>query len=419
MLDEIINKITASEEAKLSKNLTQGASDAISDEKVFVDYQKRAFIALQYSKSKQAYQILKKLKSVLLNHPQEIQNKYLEIIVWFTYASFDYLSQQELISFFKEANFLIILRDENYGDLINRLRQRLRLEALRNRNSLREKIYHALHENNVIFSQKGMKEQDKGTISYWLKSYDVAVGIDPVNALDRVEFENKAVIEAKLDADSKNLLKRLLDFYEFVKLSSFELSAFEEDMVMNDGKNTYLLTSGNLIEIDEDKKSPSQNKVAPEKEVKSALPKNDQITQTARAMLNKTSGNIELTLNNLDQAIQSKNILSALALLMLLSQLRKLDDILSDPSHSTGRGPRFSKMVADDLKKNNQDDKVQGLKINPRAPQFIARFLKIILEDKLELSREDAIRFGKKLSQILSIESEKYQSIIKDNKWNM
>jgi hypothetical protein len=105
------------------------------------------------------------------------------------------------------------------------------------------------------------------------------------------------------------------------------------------------------------------------------------------------------------------NALTALSTLILLAQLRKLDNILEDQ--------RFSSLVIQDLQKNNLNDQVQGMRINPAAPQYVARFLKIVLEDKLKLSHQDAISFGKKLVAILVIEGEKYKSIISDNKWKM
>jgi len=71
------------------------------------------------------------------------------------------------------------------------------------------------------------------------------------------------------------------------------------------------------------------------------------------------------------------------------------------------------------LNKKGQDANVDGFKINPNAPQYLARFLKIVLEEKLKLSSNDAIAFGHKLSQVLAMEGEKYANIVKDGKWNL
>ena len=81
--------------------------------------------------------------------------------------------------------------------------------------------------------------------------------------------------------------------------------------------------------------------------------------------------------------------------------------------------PRFAKLVIDDLKKAGRDDNISGIRANPGAPQYLARLLKVILEDRLGLSHEDAIAFGSRLSKILVMEGEKYQTIIKGNKWNV
>ena len=54
MIREVLSTINASQETRLSKNILDGISDSLENEDVFIDYQKRTVIALQYSKSKQA-----------------------------------------------------------------------------------------------------------------------------------------------------------------------------------------------------------------------------------------------------------------------------------------------------------------------------------------------------------------------------
>ncbi|MAG29239.1 hypothetical protein CL632_03820, partial [bacterium] len=412
---EVLSTINASQETRLSKNILDGISDSLENEDVFIDYQKRTVIALQYSKSKQAYQMLQNLRSILANQSQEIKNKYSEIVVWLTYAALGYLSQQELETFFKEAGLRVILEDEAYGDLINTTRNRLALEKLRDRNSLREKIYNALHENSSILSSGAINEGEKGTIASWLKALDAKTGVGPASSIVRAEFENDSAVQAKLDSEAKKALKRLLDFYEFIKLSSFELEAFEEHMLMNDGKKDYLLSNGVLEEIKEEPEEPAQGARQEDaqavKQPASKIPNQQTIVQNAGLLLKKSNGNIKLVMDSFYNGVVQANALTALSTLILLAQLRKLDNILEDQ--------RFSSLVIQDLQKNNLNDQVQGMRINPAAPQYVARFLKIVLEDKLKLSHQDAISFGKKLVAILVIEGEKYKSIISDNKWKM
>ena len=92
-------------------------------------------------------------------------------------------------------------------------------------------------------------------------------------------------------------------------------------------------------------------------------------------------------------------------------------DILSDDE-------RFVLLVAEDLKKSGQDDKVEGLRLNPTAPNFIARFLKVVLQDKLNLAEAEALGFAQKLAGLLALEGEKYGRIVITGsdgrlKWNL
>jgi hypothetical protein len=97
---------------------------------------------------------------------------------------------------------------------------------------------------------------------------------------------------------------------------------------------------------------------------------------------------------------------------LLLSELRLLDTVLRDDE-------RFSFMVVEDLKKTGNPDDVAGFRINPRAPQFLARFLKIAFQEKLGISPEESIQFGQRVSRVLAVEGEKYGKMVFGGKWNM
>jgi len=426
MLEEIQEKIKPEQELQLSRNIFKGAKYDFGDAQVFEDLKSRVYISIKYSKSLHAYKLLKELEKNLSQQDDSVKAKYKEIIIWLNYACFGELTQREILDFFSKKNFTIILRDEDYNDLIQKIKFRLSQEPIETRDKWREKIFKALHENeNVLIQGK------EGAISAWIKKYDNAVGTDIAESIKRANFESESSISAHLSQDEKSLLKRFLGFYEFIKISSYDPAGFEESVIVEAGGKTYLFDEGKQTEILSAPKSTRhsggrllptdriysdnhEDSIASAGTLRSRMTKSDEtelkniydyqkVLQARDNLLIESKGDVELLL---DAPIER-----VLASLLLLSQLRKLDDILSNS--------QFSKMVSDDLKKSSQDDKVQGLRINPKAPQFIARFLKIVLEDKLKLSHEDAVVFGSKLSQILSIEGEKYSSIIKEGKWNL
>lgn len=416
MFQDAIQHMSPSEEARFAKNVFQGASENISDESVFADYQKRAYVAVLYSKGGQAYRLRQKLQALLADAPDQVRSQYEPILTMLGFAGLTYFSREELVRFFGNSNILVILGDGIYNDLIQKTRQRLASEPVRERNAVREKIYHALRENPSLFTERASKSE-AGTVGNWLKWYDSVVGIPPAATIQRAEFENTAAKQHALDERGRTLLSRLLNFYEFIKLSSFEVEAFEEDLVVGGNGQEFLLSEGMVIPLSQQQaqqKADAQEPFAQATEQPKRPATVYDYSRVARVrdqLLASLGGDRNNAANALAQSLDPASADRGLGALLLLSQLRKLDNLIEDP--------RFAKLVTDDLKKSHRDDNISGMRANPTAPMYLARLLKVILEDRLGLSHQDAIAFGSRLSKILAIEGEKYQSIIKDTKWNL
>tara|TARA_Y100000310_G_scaffold76960_1_gene73427 strand:- start:387 stop:1661 length:1275 start_codon:yes stop_codon:yes gene_type:complete len=424
MFDIIRDNISAKEEAILARDMMKNISYDFGNKDTLVAWQKRVWVLVRYQKSLWAYQLLRELSGRLQKTGnQSIQASYEPILVWLSYVAFDELVQEELLTFFKASNIGIIFNDQDYYDLSRLLRLRLSLEPMEARDKLREKIFNALHANEHVLTKTFRTEKEKGTIANWLKAYDHELGTDVADSLERAEFENKSSIAAHLDYNEKLLLKRFFDLYEFIKISSYDIAGFEEPLELKVQGKGYLFDQGKQIEMKVarqtgiqssessiDRKTVATQPISSTQKLAS-LPIQMNLTKQARQILIASNGNVNKVLTQLYESSHSGEVLGVLASLILLAQLRRLDNILEDQ--------RFSSLVIQDLQKNNLQAQVQGMRINPAAPQYVARFLKIVLEDKLKLSHQDAISFGKKLVAILSIEGEKYKSIISDNKWKM
>lgn len=434
-LIKISTQLTTAEETKFSKNLLIDLPDNLSEADSVLSYSKRAFIAITYARTTQAYELSRRLQMALRNQSEDIKQQYEPIITWLTYAAIGSLPLGELIEFFRTGNIALIVQDDIYGDLINAVRRRLAAESVDARDSWREKIYGALHENDSLLTENAETQGQRGSISYWLHAYDGAVGIGPAETMERAEFENQADVQCKLSDASRVDLKRLLDFYEFIKLSSLEPEAFDEDTVVDLGGELHLLTGGKDIELTGKILMDRINAIKANNFISStvitgqepltasqvapgiAIPPLPDIINQARAVLSETNGDIKQILNKLYASVGARSVHQALAALLLLAQLRRLDDVLADDE-------RFRALVSEDLKKAGLDAMLEGFRLNPTAPNFLARFLKIVLLEKLGLPESDALSFTQKIIPLLSLEGEKYGRILLNDgkgglKWNL
>jgi len=209
MLADFRNNLTTEEEIRLANNfLIDLPGEDLSQPQVLTDWQKRAWVAVAYSLSRFAYKILQTLKQKLPANNQDIIKNYTPVVIWLYYAAFDSLSRAELEDFFQHFNFILVLQDEDYIDLIRKIKLRLILEPLEERDSWRESIYNALHKNESAATENFITPGSRGSIANWLKEYDKETGVEIAENIKRAEFETLSGAQAHLDSQDKNNLKK-------------------------------------------------------------------------------------------------------------------------------------------------------------------------------------------------------------------
>ncbi|OJI06570.1 hypothetical protein BK004_02925 [bacterium CG10_46_32] len=419
MLEEILQNLSFQEERALSEDVALGAMP-LDQEGALLDYQKRTAIALLYKNPFQTRQLLETLEAGLSGLAPEPRGALEGVLTLLSYGILPEMPWSDVERFFSERALVAIFSEPILCNLSEAVRMRLVDEyESATRDALRERIRAALHENESTISEKNMQGSERGSIAYWLKMYDSEMGTGRAEALVRATFENKIEIQKHIQKDELALLRRLFEFYEWLKIPSDSLAGFEEDTVIELPDARYVLTDGVLIDITEGASISGQGGVqsqgaeqfnAPQQQPKTLF-NYARVLQSRIQLLESAQGSPKASADALAQSLGPQQAEQALASLLLLAQLRQLDNLMEDP--------RFSKLVGDDLRKAHQDDMISGMVANPGAPQYIARLLKVILEDKLNLSHADAINFGSRLAKILAMEGEKYQSIIKDTKWNL
>lgn len=426
MLDLARENLSPEDYIDFSEDISKHAPSGLSQENL-LSWQKLVLICEEKRDSFAAWKILSLAKKNFSDF-SSISKEFEELFLFLFYLSFSAMPLGELCYFFEKLNFTILFRDDFYSDLIDKTKGFLINFELGERNGAREKIFDAMHKNNSIMTSKFTTPGTLGSIANWLKIYDSKIGIYVAESMRREEFLNFASRSAILSQEDLGVLRKFISFYEFIKTSSYDPHGFEEDVVIEQDGEDYLLLDGELKKLSDllferNKKFPNKPKEQEEdifgqeedleKIVSFPLakfPTQKEILLSSRDVLKKTKANAELVFDELFSAIEKRNHILCLGSLVLLSQIRKLDDALYDK--------RFYDMVALDISKTNMPEQnLEGLRANPTAPKYIARFLKTVLEEKMGFSSQDSISFGIKLSQMLSIEGEKYQSIIKDGKW--
>lgn len=264
------------------------------------------------------------------------------------------------------------------------------------------------------------------TLGNWLKKYNERFGMVAVNAVARNEFLTTDPDVQRLNDDDKKALRKLLELYDYLKLSSQTPEGLEDPVLFDFGGQRKILRSGefedvvlpppvekmldeifNIYEAEPGSAEAVSGAIASESAapVLSRSLAYDKALAATRTMLAQSQGDAKKLFDMLFDSLSRSAAEETVAGLLLLAQLRKLDDILAEDE-------RFRNLVIADLKKSGQDDKVEGFRINPTAPNFIARLLKVALEDKLGIALVDALAFGERLGKMLSVESDKYSRIV-------
>lgn len=421
MVNLILDNISLPEQELLAKNLLAAIPQDISKEEALVEWEKRAALAVVYTRTSFAYNLLVSLRQLLSRAAVEVKAKYNGVLAWLYYAAFLNLSKDEVVDFFRTADLNLILSDPNYGDLISKIKGRLLLEPLNERDQWRERVFNAVHENETVIA--------KDKIANWLKFYDSTVGVDVAESIVVAEFNNQATRSNNLNAIEQEILKKFLTFYEYVKLSSYDPAGFEEEILAVEGDKAYLLSNGEQMDLEQVMNEYSvrpRTLARPARpvfmspavvQVSAPLPALPEIIRASQAQLTATNGDAPKVILELQKNLNSANVLGAAGALLLLAQLRRLDDVLSDV-------PSFRALVAQDLEKSGQAVQKEGLNAQPNAPQFLARFLKIVLQDNLQINPSDALAFGQRLGELMALEGDSYRNLVIINdkgemRWNM
>jgi len=169
------------------------------------------------------------------------------------------LKNDEVVELFSK-HFTDIFKIDGY-DVWDKLKQNIIFNVLyEERDGFKEKIKKALLKNEEKLTEKKIVingKEHSATVANWMKDYNVAVGIKPVdlekqsryltnssnmkNLVAGATHEKRETEHEKREMGEKDKLKTLFKLYEKLKLSSLTAAGFEEGLFIDeDGVKGYL-----------------------------------------------------------------------------------------------------------------------------------------------------------------------------------
>lgn len=195
-----------------------------------------------------------------------IEEGYKEIARVLRFVGLHFIYNDQKILELFEKRFVSALKTLDL-DIQERLRHKLLDFPITTRDAFKEKIRKALHINQERLTGRYLILDDKealGTVANWLRDYIQQVGGGLVDKLQIVKYLTDSPNIKKLSSDEREYVRRLIQFYEYTKLSSETPQGVEDFIAGYDpdrGKH-YFINSSGLAEEVEITKAPLATTIA-------------------------------------------------------------------------------------------------------------------------------------------------------------
>lgn len=175
-------------------------------------------------------------------------NNIIRKLKWVCFDGFssngDSFSKEDIIKMFQK-DFVVSFDVNDAYDAWEHLRLKLLQDLeLDKRNEFKEKIRKALSENNEDIVKAGNIKK----VSEWVKEYLQIVGREPANNINKLKFFQNHKEFKKLDKKNQEKIKKLVNLYERLKLSSRSLAGVEEEIIVPEEENpSTVIRDGKVI----------------------------------------------------------------------------------------------------------------------------------------------------------------------------
>jgi len=330
---------------------------------------------------------------------------YRQIIFKVLFVALPWLAMEEIIKWFR-SNLLEFLFLDGEISLKDKIRKRLAQEVIRERDNFKMVLVRSMEENEQIIGNKSIGE--------WLKDYRLFL-ID--NKKDRRLAQAEYLLRKVdiLGSDGKEIVIKLLNFYDFLHLSSYTIEGNEDPQLIKDDDGYYGLYNGKIFKINfgdgkqdndnadagfaERKSTKEGVKVNQDNTQKIVLDLKDKLRQELDNFLSsqmvseitKVKGgfggvDVKTLRNSFYQAVNVGKAEEAVAALLLIAESGGLREAFAGDE-------RFIKFWGDYLAKNMSAGTGEFAK-DPANPKDLARFLQYILESRLKMKGDETAMVG-------------------------
>jgi len=378
------------------------------------------------------YVLARELKAALssLSLTPEVEAVYNDLLIRLEFLALNYWPDRTFYQLFSN-NLSPVLADVDLL-IIERITARLIESHVLDRDSIRQQILRYLRQNQNLLTKNYIDVNGKnvaGTIANWLTDYQGKVSDEAISQIARTRYLAQDKNTKTLSAEEKLKLTRLIEVFEFLKLSSTTPEGYEQDIIFidRDGKTKIfahgiisdLLPESNFQRIIKPAGSqadqPAVKITKPmATEIVSAPPRK-QLGTTEQEILTAYQGDVawqQKVLRDQDwlekkfkadvlalrqeliTAVQRKNIVRTIAVLRRSATLNDLPNFIRADEKlnkflTAVWAKQYGKALADEFR------------FQPSQPKFVRLFIRYILEQRLDLSTSDAARVGLQLSNIL------------------
>ncbi len=371
-----------------------------------------------------AHQIVLGLSRLLVEVPverAEMQSDYQNILAQSKFISLPFLKESDILELIQN-NLMLIFEMPDY-DLWEKIKTKLiSIPIFEDRDTLKKKIKEALLLNDQSLTEEPLlleEKKIKGTLKNWLTDYNRLMGFEKVSALKLSEYLLSSPNAKNLSAGSRKKLEYLLKFYEKLKFSSLEFEGIEELMIFNVEGEIDIYEGGIIERIGRKEKEALKQlesletlgEIKGEVEAKYRGFEKEAEEKEIAKILKATAGNFGKLANELLRTItvtpgKAPNKIKIAAILKILAEKGELEKILEKE--------KFNEMMIAYFREKGKTLDLEGFKVNPRAPQYVAAFLKHILMDIAGMSEDESGRLGMQLFNLLKKGSkdDKYKGLV-------
>src|SRR3989338_7490352 len=337
------------------------------------------------------------------------------------------LSEQEVEEFLRTHATVALLHPDI--DLWQKIEAKLvRIYVFEERDPFKQKLRAALAANDEPLTEVTLQEGERrvlGTVGNWTGDYQKAVGGGRASTLIKTTYITSSLNTKGLKDADRGKVKKLIDVYKQLKISSMEAGGIEEDYVFERNGKLEVFRKGRAEEV-RDKKTEEVLARMKQKEFFAYpnLPlierverfKKDQtelIARARRAFSEPLPKEVASELEKLKTTAQSTQLISdicydaalpgpgkgplknkALAALVLLAQRGALDMML-------GQSEKWRAFYEEYLRGQGKDAALEGFKIQPSAPQYAAQFLRALLIGALKMTEAESAKFASRLGNLM------------------